>query len=49
MGSLSSFNRSVKYLLCEVDVFPKSDWVKPLTNKKAKTVLDGFIGIVNKS
>ena len=29
--------------------FPKSDWVKPLTNKKSKTVLDGFIGIVNKS
>ena len=49
MGSLSSFNRSVKYLLCEIDVFPKSDWVKPLTNKKAKTALDGFTGIVNKS
>ena len=41
VGSLSSFNRGVKYLLCVIDA-----WVKPLKDKKAKTVLHGFIEIV---
>ena len=31
------------------DVFTKYFWVKPLTNKKVKTVLYGFIRIENKS
>ena len=30
MGSLSSKNQGVKYLLCVVDVFTKYIWVKPL-------------------
>ena len=47
MGSLSSKNQGVKYLLCGIDVFTKYAWVKPLTDEKAKTVLNGFIGIVN--
>ena len=49
LWSLSSFNSSGKYLLCLIDIFTKYVWVKPLTDKKAKTVLNGFIGIVNKS
>ena len=44
MGSLCSFNRGVKYL---IDVFIKHAWVKTLKDKKAKTVLYGFIEIVN--
>ena len=32
-----------------LDVFTKYAWVKPLKDKKAKTVLDGFIEIVNES
>ena len=28
-------------------VFIKSAWVKPLTDDSAKTVLGGFIGVVN--
>ena len=47
MGSLSFFNRGVKYLLSVIDVFTKYAWVKPLKDKKAKTVLDGYIVIVN--
>ena len=39
MGSLSLFNRGVKYYT----------WANPLKDKKAKTVLNGFIRIVNKS
>ena len=49
MGSLSSFNRGVKYLLCVINLFIKYACVKPLTDKKSKTVLDGFVEIVNES
>ena len=34
MGSLSSKNRNVKYLLCVIDVFTKYAWVKRLKDKK---------------
>ena len=36
------------YLLCVIDVFTEYAWFKPLKDKKAKTVLHGFIEIVNK-
>ena len=32
-----------------MDVFIKYAWVKPLKDKKAKTVVNGSIGIVNES
>ena len=49
MESLSSMNKNVKYLLCVIDVFTKYAWVKPIKDKKGKTVLNTFIEIVNKS
>ena len=49
MGSLITFNRGIQYLSCVIHVFTKYAWVKPLTNKKAKVALDGFIRIVNES
>ena len=49
MESLSSKNKSVKYLLCVIDVFTKYAWVKPLKDKKGKTVLKAFIEIANES
>ena len=49
MESLSSKNKNVKYLLCVIDVFTKCTWVKPLKDKKGKTVLNAFIEIVNES
>ena len=49
MGSLFSKNRDVKYLLCVIDVYTKHAWIKPLTDKKVKTVLQGFIELVSKS
>ena len=42
MGSLSSSNKNVKYLLCATDVFTKYAWVKPLKDKKGKTVLNAL-------
>ena len=47
--SLSSKNKSVKYLSYVIDVFTKYAWVKPLKNKEDKTVLNVFIEIVNES
>ena len=49
MGSLSSKNKNVKYLLCVIDFFTKDAWVKPLKDKKGKAVLNAFIEIVNES
>ena len=49
MGSLSSKNGSVRYLLCAIDFFTKYAWVKPLKDKKTETVPHGFVKIVNKS
>ena len=36
MGSLSSKNKNVKYLLCAIGVFIKYTWVKPGLNKWVK-------------
>ena len=49
MRSLSSANCGAKYLLLFIDIFTKYAWVKPLEDKKAKTVLNSFIQMVNKS
>ena len=49
MGSLSSKNKNVKYLLWVIDVFTKYAWVKPLKDEKGKTVRNPFIKIVNES
>ena len=49
MKLLSSKNKNVRYLLCVIDVFTKCRWIKPLKDKKGKTVLNTFIEIVNKS
>ena len=47
MESLSSKNKNVKYLLCFIDVLTKYAGVKPLKDKKSKTVLNAFIEIVS--
>ena len=48
MESLSTKNKRVKYL-CVINVFTKYAWVKPLKDKKGKTVFNAFIEIVNES
>ena len=49
MRSLCSKNQDVKYFLNVIDVFTKYASIKRLKDKKAKTVLHGFIEIVNES
>ena len=39
MGSWSSQNKRVEYLLCVIDAFTKYTWVKPLKHKNLKQVL----------
>ena len=43
MESLSSKKKNVEYLLCVINVFTKHAWVKPLKDKKDKTILSVFI------
>ena len=47
IGSSPSKNWGFKNLLCSIDVFSKCAWAKPLKLKKAKTILNVFIRIVN--
>ena len=49
MELLSSKKKNVKYLLCVIHVFTEYAWVKPLKDKKGKTVLNAFMEIVNES
>ena len=49
MESLSSKNKNAKYFLCVIDVFTKYAWVKPSKDKRGKTILNAFIGVVNES
>ena len=49
MRSLFSKNKNIRYLLCVADVFTKYAWVKPLKDKKGKTVLNAFIEKVHES
>ena len=46
-GSVSSKDWGVKYLSCVIDVCTKYVWVKPLKDKRSKTILHGFIEIIN--
>ena len=49
MGSLFSKNQRVKYFLsAEYHIFLIYAWVKPFKDKTSKTVLNSFIGILNK-
>ena len=40
--SLPSKNKNVKYLLGVINIFTKYTWVKPLKDKKTKTVLNAL-------
>ena len=49
MVSLSPKNKNVKYFLYAIDAFTTCAWVKPLKDKKGKTVLNALIEIVSES
>ena len=46
---MSFKNKNVRYLLCVIDLSSKHNWVKPLKDKKGKTVLNVFVEVANES
>ena len=49
MQSLSKYNKGIKYLLCEIDLFSKYAWVVPIKNKKGISIVDAFQKILKES
>ena len=49
MQSLSKYNKGIKYLLCEIDLFSKYALVIPMKVKKCVTTVDAFKKILNDS
>ena len=47
MQSLSKKNKSIKYLLCAIDLFSKYEFVVPLKDKKVISIVDAFNKIIN--
>ena len=48
MGKFSKWNKGTRYLLMTIDVFSKYGWIRPLKDKKGKTVTDAFKSIIVK-
>ena len=47
--SLSKKNKSIKYLLCAIDLFSKSAFVVPLKDKKGISIVNAFNKIIKQS
>ena len=47
MQSLSKFNKGIKYLLCEIDLFSKYTWVIPTKGKKGTSIINAFEKIIS--
>ena len=48
MQSLSKYNKVIKYLLYEIDLFSKYGWVVLLQDKRGITVVNAFQKIISK-
>ena len=46
MGKFSKWNSDVRYLLMVIDVLAKFDWIEPLRNKKAESIVEAFNNIL---
>ena len=42
MQSLSKYNKTIKYLLCAIDLFSKYAWVVPLKDKRGISIVNAF-------
>ena len=42
MQSLSKYNKGIKYLLCEIDLFSKYVWFVPLKNERRISIVNVF-------
>ena len=48
MQLISKYNKGIKYLLCEIDLFSKYAWVVPLKDKRGISVINAFQKIISK-
>ena len=44
---MSKLNKSVRFLLCMIDIYSKYAWVVPLNYKKSVTIINAFQDILN--
>ena len=49
MQSLSKKNKSIKYLLCAIDLYSKYAFVVPLKDKKGISIVNAFDKIIKQS
>ena len=49
MQKFSKWNKGITYLLTVIDVFSKYGWIKPLKDKKTKSVSSAFVEIFKKA
>ena len=47
MQSFSKYNKKIKYLLCQIDLFSKYAWVIPLTDKRGISIVNAFHKIIS--
>ena len=46
---ISKYNKGIRYLLCDIDLFSKYAWVVPLEDKKGVTIAKAFQKILDNS
>ena len=44
---MSKYNKSIKYLLCAIDLFGKYAWIVPLKDKKGTSIVNAFNKIIS--
>ena len=43
MQLISKYNKGIRYLLCDIDLFSKYTWVVPLKDKKGITIANALM------
>ena len=48
MQSLNKYNKGIKYLLCENDLFSKYAWIAPLNDRRGIIIVNAFEKTISK-
>ena len=46
---INKFNKEIRFLLCDIDIYSKYAWVVPLKDKKRITIINDFQKVLNGS
>ena len=49
MQLMSKYNKGIRHLLCEIDIFSKNAWVVPSKDEKGITIFNTFQSILDSS